>query len=105
MMAAKFDFNDFLKQFQAMNNMGGMQMMKLLPGMAQVGVGGLWVPEWLTGNSGRVLCVRGQRSLTAPEGDPPPLSRPPNPVPSPRLGIPPCTELLTPTASVLSTSR
>lgn len=35
MMEAKFDFNDFLKQWQTMNNMGGMQLMKLMPGMAK----------------------------------------------------------------------
>ncbi len=36
MMANKFDFNDFLKQWQAMNNMGGTQMMKLLPGFNKI---------------------------------------------------------------------
>lgn len=37
----KFDFNDFLSQYQAMNNMGGTKMMKLIPGFTQVwgGVG------------------------------------------------------------------
>ncbi len=35
MMESKFDFNDFLKQWQTMNNMGGMQLMKLMPGMAK----------------------------------------------------------------------
>ena len=38
-MSAKFDFNDFLKQWQNMNNMGGMSMMKLLPGFNKVGMG------------------------------------------------------------------
>lgn len=37
LMANKFDFNDFLTQFKTMNNMGGAQMMKLMPGMAKVG--------------------------------------------------------------------
>jgi signal recognition particle GTPase len=37
MMSAKFDFNDFLKQWQMMNNMGGAKLLKMLPGMAQVG--------------------------------------------------------------------
>lgn len=36
MIDSKFDFNDFLKQLQTMNNMGGMQLMKLLPGMNKV---------------------------------------------------------------------
>ena len=27
----KFDFNDFLAQWKMVNNMGGAQMMKLLP--------------------------------------------------------------------------
>ncbi len=35
-MTAKFDFNDFLKQWQNMNNMGGTAMMKLLPGFNKV---------------------------------------------------------------------
>lgn len=36
-MEAKFDFNDFLKQWQTMNNMGGIQMLKLMPGFNKVG--------------------------------------------------------------------
>jgi signal recognition particle subunit SRP54 len=36
LMSANFDFNDFLKQWQNMNNMGGMSMMKLLPGFNKV---------------------------------------------------------------------
>uniref|UniRef100_A0A6U2HSU7 signal-recognition-particle GTPase n=1 Tax=Chlamydomonas euryale TaxID=1486919 RepID=A0A6U2HSU7_9CHLO len=32
----KFDFNDFLKQWQTMNNMGGTQIMKMLPGFNKV---------------------------------------------------------------------
>lgn len=36
MMSNKFDFNDFLKQWQTMNNMGGAQMMKLLPGFNKI---------------------------------------------------------------------
>lgn len=35
-MANKFDFNDFLTQFKAMNNMGGAQVLKLMPGMNKV---------------------------------------------------------------------
>ncbi|GAX85777.1 hypothetical protein CEUSTIGMA_g13192.t1 [Chlamydomonas eustigma] len=35
-LSAKFDFNDFLKQWQNMNNMGGAQMMKLLPGFNKI---------------------------------------------------------------------
>ena len=38
-MSNKFDFNDFLKQWQTMNNMGGTSMMKLLPGFNKVGRG------------------------------------------------------------------
>ena len=34
--AAKFDFNDFLEQFQRLNNMGGLKMLKLMPGFNQV---------------------------------------------------------------------
>lgn len=41
MQANKFDFNDFLKQWKTVNNMGGMQMMKLLPGFNKVRAGGL----------------------------------------------------------------
>lgn len=36
LMANKFDFNDFLTQYKTMNNMGGAQMMKLLPGFSKV---------------------------------------------------------------------
>jgi hypothetical protein len=36
MMANKFDFNDFLKQWQTMNNMGGTSIMKMIPGMNKV---------------------------------------------------------------------
>lgn len=37
MLAAKFDFNDFLKQYEAVTGMGGMgALMKMLPGMAGV---------------------------------------------------------------------
>mmetsp|Transcript_6365 Transcript_6365/g.14123 ORF Transcript_6365/g.14123 Transcript_6365/m.14123 type:complete len:540 (+) Transcript_6365:46-1665(+) len=36
MMESKFDFNDFLKQWQTVNNMGGTQLMKLLPGMSKI---------------------------------------------------------------------
>eukprot|EP00967_Tisochrysis_lutea_P080074 scaffold109792_cov20-Tisochrysis_lutea.AAC.1 len=35
LMANKFDFNDFLTQFKTMNNMGGAQIMKLMPGMSK----------------------------------------------------------------------
>lgn len=31
-----FDFNDFLDQFKRMNNMGGLQMLKLMPGFSGV---------------------------------------------------------------------
>jgi signal recognition particle subunit SRP54 len=33
----KFDFNDFLKQFKQINNMGGLQMLKLMPGFSSIG--------------------------------------------------------------------
>lgn len=36
MAAAKFDFNDFLQQFERINNMGGLKMLKLMPGFNQV---------------------------------------------------------------------
>eukprot|EP00192_Tetraselmis_astigmatica_P002750 CAMPEP_0117671428 /NCGR_PEP_ID=MMETSP0804-20121206/13326_1 /TAXON_ID=1074897 /ORGANISM="Tetraselmis astigmatica, Strain CCMP880" /LENGTH=569 /DNA_ID=CAMNT_0005479883 /DNA_START=21 /DNA_END=1730 /DNA_ORIENTATION=+ len=37
MRSAKFDYNDFLKQFEMMNNMGPMgQVMKMLPGMSKI---------------------------------------------------------------------
>uniref|UniRef100_A0A7S3VP79 signal-recognition-particle GTPase n=1 Tax=Dunaliella tertiolecta TaxID=3047 RepID=A0A7S3VP79_DUNTE len=36
LMANKFDFNDFLTQFKTMNNMGGAQIMKLMPGMSKI---------------------------------------------------------------------
>eukprot|EP00877_Chromochloris_zofingiensis_P011891 jgi/Chrzof1/6956/Cz02g05130.t1_CPSRP54A[v5.2] len=36
MDAAKFDFNDFLQQWKRVNNMGGLQMMKLMPGFNQI---------------------------------------------------------------------
>jgi hypothetical protein len=36
MAAAKFDFNDFLSQFERINNMGGLKMLKLMPGFNQV---------------------------------------------------------------------
>lgn len=36
-MEAKFDFEDFLKQYKLVSNMGSMQqIMKMLPGMSQV---------------------------------------------------------------------
>ena len=34
--AAKFDFNDFMAQFERINNMGGLKMLKLMPGFNQV---------------------------------------------------------------------
>jgi signal recognition particle subunit SRP54 len=34
--ANKFDFNDFLAQWKKVNSMGGLQVMKLLPGMGAV---------------------------------------------------------------------
>jgi signal recognition particle subunit SRP54 len=34
--ANKFDFNDFVDQFKRMSNMGGMQMLKLMPGFSGV---------------------------------------------------------------------
>jgi len=36
LLANKFDFNDFLAQYKTMNNMGGAQIMKLMPGMSKV---------------------------------------------------------------------
>jgi len=36
MMANKFDFNDFLAQWKTVNNMGGLQLMKLMPGMNKI---------------------------------------------------------------------
>jgi signal recognition particle subunit SRP54 len=39
MMENKFDFNDFLHQFKALNNMGGAQIMKLMPGFNKVMAG------------------------------------------------------------------
>lgn len=54
----KFDFNDFLSQYQAMNNMGGTKMMKLIPGFTQVWYG--WAVQ-----AGRILPTRGtQRSVS-----------------------------------------
>jgi signal recognition particle subunit SRP54 len=34
--ADAFDFNDFLQQFKSVNNMGGLQMLKLMPGFSGV---------------------------------------------------------------------
>jgi signal recognition particle GTPase len=34
--ADAFDFNDFLDQFKRVNNMGGLQMLKLMPGFSGV---------------------------------------------------------------------
>jgi signal recognition particle GTPase len=34
--ADAFDFNDFLDQFKRMNNMGGLQMLKMMPGFSGV---------------------------------------------------------------------
>jgi len=34
--ADAFDFNDFLEQFKRMNNMGGLQMLKLMPGFNSI---------------------------------------------------------------------
>lgn len=34
--ADAFDFNDFLDQFKRMNNMGGLQMLKLMPGFSGI---------------------------------------------------------------------
>ncbi len=43
LLEEKFDFNDFLNQWKAMNNMGGMQMLKMMPGFNKVrGGGGGW---------------------------------------------------------------
>lgn len=36
MESARFDFNDFLQQFERINNMGGLKMLKLMPGFSQV---------------------------------------------------------------------
>ncbi|KAJ9509180.1 hypothetical protein QJQ45_001668 [Haematococcus lacustris] len=33
---SKFDFNDFLKQYETMNNMGGMKLMKMMPGFNKI---------------------------------------------------------------------
>lgn len=43
MMANKFDFNDFLTQYKTMNNMGGAQMLKLMPGFNKAGA--VWCVE------------------------------------------------------------
>ncbi|KAG2433584.1 hypothetical protein HYH02_012516 [Chlamydomonas schloesseri] len=36
LMEEKFDFNDFLNQWKAMNNMGGLQMLKMMPGFNKI---------------------------------------------------------------------
>ncbi|GLC37601.1 hypothetical protein PLESTB_001669100 [Pleodorina starrii] len=36
LMEEKFDFNDFLNQWKTMNNMGGMQMLKMMPGFNKI---------------------------------------------------------------------
>ncbi|KAI8463785.1 MAG: chloroplast SRP54 subunit of signal recognition particle [Monoraphidium minutum] len=36
MESARFDFNDFMVQFERINNMGGLKMLKLMPGFNQV---------------------------------------------------------------------
>lgn len=36
MMEDKFDFNDFMKQWKNINNMGGMQVMKMIPGFNKI---------------------------------------------------------------------
>lgn len=36
LLEEKFDFNDFLNQWKAMNNMGGMQMLKMMPGFNKI---------------------------------------------------------------------
>ncbi|KAG2491550.1 hypothetical protein HYH03_010121 [Edaphochlamys debaryana] len=36
MMEEKFDFNDFMAQWKTMNNMGGLQMLKMMPGFNKI---------------------------------------------------------------------
>lgn len=50
LLEEKFDFNDFLNQWKAMNNMGGMQMLKMMPGFNKVG--GQAAGWWLLGGNG-----------------------------------------------------
>lgn len=45
MMASKFDFNDFLKQLDSLSNMGGLKVMKLLPGFSNVSEKALYEAE------------------------------------------------------------
>ena len=51
MMSAKFDFNDFLKQYKMVSGMGNMaSIMKMLPGARTHA--GLLPPAWLRPQSG-----------------------------------------------------
>lgn len=43
--AEKFDVNDFMKAYKQINNLGGLQMMKMMPGMNQISEKQLYVIE------------------------------------------------------------
>lgn len=56
MASARFDFNDFMQQFERISNMGGLKMLKLMPGFSSVSEKQLYEVEKKVGGVGSVGC-------------------------------------------------
>ncbi|KAG1654699.1 hypothetical protein FOA52_003924 [Chlamydomonas sp. UWO 241] len=67
MMANKFDFNDFLKQWQTMNNMGGTSIMKMIPGMNKISDKQLYETEKKFKMFEKMINVMEEEERTEPE--------------------------------------
>eukprot|EP00198_Chlamydomonas_reinhardtii_P007983 XP_001697320.1 chloroplast SRP54 subunit of signal recognition particle [Chlamydomonas reinhardtii] len=67
LMEEKFDFNDFLNQWKAMNNMGGLQMLKMMPGFNKISEKQLYEAEKQFGVYEAIIGAMDEEERSNPE--------------------------------------
>ncbi|GIL65303.1 hypothetical protein Vafri_19095 [Volvox africanus] len=67
LLEEKFDFNDFLNQWKSMNNMGGLQMLKMMPGFNKVSEKALYEAEKQFESYAAIINVMDEEERTNPE--------------------------------------
>nr|AAK12834.1 chloroplast SRP54 precursor [Chlamydomonas reinhardtii] len=67
LMEEKFDFNDFLNQWKAMNNMGGLQMLKMMPGFNKISEKHLYEAEKQFGVYEAIIGAMDEEERSNPE--------------------------------------
>ncbi|GLI66763.1 hypothetical protein VaNZ11_010730 [Volvox africanus] len=67
LLEEKFDFNDFLNQWKSMNNMGGLQMLKMMPGFNKVSEKALYEAEKQFESYAAIINAMDEEERTNPE--------------------------------------